>query len=313
MPRQLGSPPGVAHRAFGIADVRVDREDPAGGLERHEIVGNRGERDVEMGHRRGVLAPSREDQAEVPVRFGHTRIHGERPLEDRLGPHGVVRGEQHPGEAEPRLDERRVELDGAAVVAFRFQAHPDPFLDETQVVVGGGVVVVEAERPAQRALRLLPLPLREERDTEVRVGPRVLGIDFDGAPVAGLGGFGIAVLPVGETEVMVELRALRDQGGEVLVALLERRGGRAAFEAEEHRQRQEEEAGPLEGVLGEPRTRRRFHRCRSGRPPDPERRARLRLANLPDEAVEVEVEHGRGGHQREDAALHRRVRRPPRE
>ena len=207
MTRQLGGPAGVEDRAFGIPHLGGDREDPAGGLERCRIVGDSFERDAEMGNRLGVLPASGEDQAEVPVRLGETRVHFERFPEDRLGARDVVGGEQHAGEAQPRFHQEGVQRDGAAVVAFRLQAHPHPFLNEAEVVVGGGVFVVEGEGAAECIFRVFPVPPRKQRDPEVGVGPRVLGIEFDGAPVAGLGRIEVAGLAVGEAEVVVELGA----------------------------------------------------------------------------------------------------------
>ena len=95
------------------------------------------------------------------------------------------------------------------------------------------------------------------------MGARVLGIELDGSPVAGLGRFEIAVLAVGEAEVVLELGARRDQGGEVLVALLEWSRSGAPFEAEKHRKRQEEEGGPLHRVGSKPGVCRGFDGRRS--------------------------------------------------
>ena len=158
MPRQFGGPESVGDRAFRISYLGGDGEDPTGGLERCRIVGDRFERDAEMGHGLGVLPPSRQDQSEIPVRLGEARVHGERLPQDRLGARDVIGGEQHAGEAEAGFDERRIELDRAAVVALRFEAHSDPLLDETEVVVGGGILVVELQGAAEGAFRVFHAP-----------------------------------------------------------------------------------------------------------------------------------------------------------
>ena len=175
--------------------------------------------------------------------------------------------------------------------------------------MGGRVLGVESERGGQGSRCVFPLSLGQERDSQVRVGAGILRVEADRFPVSGFGAFEIPGFPEGETQVVLELGAAGDDRGEVLVPVAQRGGAGAALQREQQPEWQEEEAGPAEGVArkeaGEEsvggRARGSGRRPRSAA--DTEGAAGLRFPDLPDETVEVEVEHGGGGHQREDETL----------
>ena len=204
------------------------------------------------------------------MRFREAGIHFEGRFENRLSTRDIVGGKQHPGEPEPGLDEGRIEFHGAAIVAFRIEARPDPLPDEAQVVVRGGVAVVEFEGSTERGGRRLPGAPREQDDPQVRVGPRIFGVQLQGPSVARLGGFEVPGLPLGETEVVLELGAVGNEGDEVVVARPERRRPGAGLEDDEQGERQGEERGPLDGVRGQEGVPQGDGRRRSGGPADAE-------------------------------------------